>query len=358
MSHAKVISTTFGVTVAVVSSGSTAKKVEKYNMDNKVPFSGKRVELPSKYHLTARDLFNAIHSTQDFNKDMLIYKQDKDGNKIPISAESLVVPESLLYPNIIYFKNNNTSVLRLGALISGGPDGIVAASLMKEAGGTSIKGYDFFYIKAGRPSDWQEYASIERFLYEHFNPDITNLHVIDISRQKKRMVACGDDEVTYHRFGLSAALSLVAAECEQMKDKKPDVILFGIHGADALFKARKSKEYTRRFILSWNKFWKSFYSSSPAFIAPFIDVFDKIDILKMAKPLGVNLGNTWSCYLGGQTHCGECKSCLERRLAYKISDLHDPTVYNSKISQIKSLKHKLGYVSFEKQHQWYKRHVS
>lgn len=199
-----------------------------------------------------------------------------------------------------------------------------AADLKKDITNT----FDFFYIKTGRPSDWQEYKSIEKFLTGNFNEGSVHLHVINISNEERRIILCGDDESTYTRFGLSAAFSLVAAKCETLKDK-PDVIMFGIHGADARFKARKSNEYTRYFVNSWNKFWMNFYPSAPVFVAPLIDVFDKVDILKMAKPLNISLERTWSCYRGDKNHCGECKSCLERRLAYQIAELPDLTDYTN-----------------------------
>jgi len=36
---------------------------------------------------------------------------------------------------------------------------------------------------------------------------------------------------------------------------------------------------------------------------------------------------TWSCYKGGEIHCGKCGTCVERREAFYLSGTTDPTVY-------------------------------
>lgn len=45
--------------------------------------------------------------------------------------------------------------------------------------------------------------------------------------------------------------------------------------------------------------------------------------------LGVDFSRTWSCYKGGTVHCGKCGTCVERREAFAIAGLADPTVYAS-----------------------------
>lgn len=45
--------------------------------------------------------------------------------------------------------------------------------------------------------------------------------------------------------------------------------------------------------------------------APFINM-SKADIASIALELGVPLHLTWSCYKGGEKHCGRCGTCVER----------------------------------------------
>jgi 7-cyano-7-deazaguanine synthase len=61
-------------------------------------------------------------------------------------------------------------------------------------------------------------------------------------------------------------------------------------------------------------------------LRPFI-AMSKADIARRGHELGVDYGQTWSCYVGGSTHCGECGTCVERREAFMLAGVEDPTKY-------------------------------
>jgi len=63
-----------------------------------------------------------------------------------------------------------------------------------------------------------------------------------------------------------------------------------------------------------------------AVIRPFIDK-TKADIVKIGAQLQVPFDKTWSCYQGGELHCGKCGTCIERREAFVTAGVADPTVY-------------------------------
>ena len=46
-----------------------------------------------------------------------------------------------------------------------------------------------------------------------------------------------------------------------------------------------------------------------------------------AASCGVDFAQTWSCYVGGEMHCGECGTCVERREAFLLAGVPDPTAY-------------------------------
>jgi len=61
--------------------------------------------------------------------------------------------------------------------------------------------------------------------------------------------------------------------------------------------------------------------------APFINI-GKHDIVSVGMGLGVNYHYTWSCYKGGDLHCGRCGTCVERKEAFQLANVVDPTNYD------------------------------
>lgn len=61
-------------------------------------------------------------------------------------------------------------------------------------------------------------------------------------------------------------------------------------------------------------------------IRPFIHC-SKTDIVSMGAELGVDFTHTYSCYKGGDIHCGTCSTCMERREAFLQAGIPDPTPY-------------------------------
>ena len=60
--------------------------------------------------------------------------------------------------------------------------------------------------------------------------------------------------------------------------------------------------------------------------SPFSDI-DKTSIAKIGGLLEVRYDLTWSCYEGGDTHCGKCGTCYERKEAFRDAGIKDPTRY-------------------------------
>ena len=60
--------------------------------------------------------------------------------------------------------------------------------------------------------------------------------------------------------------------------------------------------------------------------APYTNL-SKSDIARHGKELGVDYAMTYSCYRGGDKHCGKCGTCRERRQALRDAGIPDPTPY-------------------------------
>jgi 7-cyano-7-deazaguanine synthase len=59
---------------------------------------------------------------------------------------------------------------------------------------------------------------------------------------------------------------------------------------------------------------------------PFVHVPKSAIVTEGAKH-GTPFADTWSCYKGGEVHCGRCGTCVERREAFDIAGVEDPTLY-------------------------------
>ena len=62
--------------------------------------------------------------------------------------------------------------------------------------------------------------------------------------------------------------------------------------------------------------------------APYTDI-TKADIARHGKQMGVDYRKTWSCYKGGEKHCGKCGTCVERKEAMQLAGIDDLTEYEN-----------------------------
>lgn len=61
-------------------------------------------------------------------------------------------------------------------------------------------------------------------------------------------------------------------------------------------------------------------------LAPYTGI-SKTDIALIGKRLGVDYSQTYSCYKGGELHCGKCGTCVERKQALHDAGIVDNTLY-------------------------------
>ena len=63
-------------------------------------------------------------------------------------------------------------------------------------------------------------------------------------------------------------------------------------------------------------------------LAPYTDI-SKSEIARHGKKLGIDYSTTWSCYKGGEIHCGKCGTCVERKEALRDAGITDTTLYEA-----------------------------
>lgn len=60
--------------------------------------------------------------------------------------------------------------------------------------------------------------------------------------------------------------------------------------------------------------------------APYTQI-SKSEIARRGYEAGVDFSLTYSCYKGGEEHCGKCGTCVERKEAFAEAGIPDPTHY-------------------------------
>lgn len=106
------------------------------------------------------------------------------------------------------------------------------------------------------------------------------------------------------------------------------------HGADALVIAAHSGDHAiypdcrEPFMRAMADAMRSGTYVGIELLRPFIDC-DKTEIVRRGVALGVDYARTWSCYKGGEIHCGTCGTCVERREAFLNAGVVDPTEYDN-----------------------------
>ncbi len=103
---------------------------------------------------------------------------------------------------------------------------------------------------------------------------------------------------------------------------KAEAVYFGAHSGDhAIYPDCRTE-----FVDAMNAVCKIANYEAIEVRAPFLKT-NKIDILKVGIALGLDYGETWTCYNGREKACGKCGSCQERLEAFAKHGITDPLEY-------------------------------
>ena len=118
---------------------------------------------------------------------------------------------------------------------------------------------------------------------------------------------------------LSIAYAAAVAENAQ-------IVAIGVHGGDHFIYPDCRPDFIQSFAAMQKLAVAGCGDADLQLLAPFLDK-TKSDIVKIGVKLGVPFENTWSCYEGGAVHCGQCGTCIERKEAFDLANVNDPTEY-------------------------------
>ncbi len=103
-----------------------------------------------------------------------------------------------------------------------------------------------------------------------------------------------------------------------------DMVATAVHGGDHFIYPDCRPE----FVKSFDEMQKHALEGvrDVGLYTPFLNS-SKADIVREGARLGVDFRETWSCYKGGEKHCGRCGTCVERREAFHLANVDDPSDY-------------------------------
>lgn len=116
-------------------------------------------------------------------------------------------------------------------------------------------------------------------------------------------------------------LSIAAGIAESNGLKK---VLIANHGGDHTI----YPDCRPAFIKAMNEATKNGTYVNVSICAPYTNI-TKADIARIGKRLGIDYSETWSCYKGGEKHCGKCGTCIERKEALALAGIEDKTEYEN-----------------------------
>lgn len=103
-----------------------------------------------------------------------------------------------------------------------------------------------------------------------------------------------------------------------------ETIIVGWNGEEGTTFPDNSKEY----LVNFNELLNVGSPDNIKIEAPAIDL-DKEEIVKLGVEVGAPMELSYSCYKGGDKHCGVCESCMRRKRAFKKLGIKDLTEYEN-----------------------------
>ena len=119
------------------------------------------------------------------------------------------------------------------------------------------------------------------------------------------------------RNGIMLSIAVGIAESNNLK-----YVMMANHGGDHTI----YPDCTPAFVDAFNQASQAGTFVKVGLRSPYTNI--KADICRRGKALGIDYSETWSCYKGGEHHCGKCGTCVERREALAAAGIDDKTVYD------------------------------
>lgn len=223
--------------------------------------------------------------------------------------------------------------MKLVLIYSGGMDSTVALyQLVRMHGAKNIKAISFDYQSKHNDQEYlRAKATTKKLGVEHIRVDLSSIakHLESNLLKKGGKIPQGhyaepNMKKTVVPFRNGIMLSIACGIAESWGAER---VAIGNHAGDhAVY-----PDCRATFIDSMNEAMAYGTYANIKLISPFVGM-TKADIAELGDKLDVDWNLTYSCYNGGKIHCGKCSTCYERREAFHLAGIPDPTKYQDKSS--------------------------
>lgn len=221
--------------------------------------------------------------------------------------------------------------MRLVVLASGGLDSSTLLYDLKQSG-HDVSGLSIHY---GQRHD-KEIAAAKRICQllniEHQIADLSGIQkFISGSSQTSKEIDVPEGHYTEESMKLTVVpnrnMILLSVAMGWAISKKFDGVSYAAHGGDHAIYPDCRPEFVQKIsetakLCDWHQL---------DIVTPYVR-WSKAQIVKRGAELKVPFNETWSCYKGLEFHCGKCGTCVERKEAFQLAGLTDPTIYQTEVA--------------------------
>lgn len=236
-----------------------------------------------------------------------------------------------LRSSILVYTSGVTSsdTRRAVAICSGGLDSSVLAFLLREQGfDLHLLGFDYGQRHVKELSYASELAVLlgakfSRVDVSGLRPLLSGSALTDDIAVPHGHYAAPNMAITVvpNRNALMLSIAYAAAVSDGA-----EVVACGVHAGDHHVYPDCRPAFIESFDAMQRVATEGFAHPKLRLFAPFVSI-SKADIVREGARLGVPFEETWSCYEGGEIHCGRCGTCVERAASFAQAGVSDPTLY-------------------------------